>query len=73
MVEPIDEVKSTTPPEPPPAAPHTAANAADKVFLSEAAQVTLLSQQGLSLTEIADELDITLNVVLQDLGITATN
>jgi hypothetical protein len=72
MVEAIDELSSASETEPIPPVRHAVAAAGDRVVLSDAAQVSLLSQQGLSLTEIADELDMTLNVVMKDLGITDT-
>jgi DNA-binding NarL/FixJ family response regulator len=76
MIEAIDELTTT------PATEHfqqtetsanNAATARDAVVLSETAQVTLLNQEGLSITQIADELGVTLNVVLQDLGIANTS
>ncbi len=79
MINPIDEVNATTTqaanPEliPHTALPHTPASTTDGVALSEAAQAKLLEKKGLSVAEIADQLGLAANVVLEDLQVTITS
>jgi hypothetical protein len=69
MIDAIEEVHGTSPSEQLSSVAHTAEVNRDRVMLSETARATLLRQDGFSLTEIADELGITMNVVLSELGI----
>jgi hypothetical protein len=69
MIQAIDEVKAASQNNPVPAPAHAPAPGSDSVSFSEAARAALLSQQGLTVPEIADELGITTNVVMNELGI----
>jgi hypothetical protein len=70
MIQAIDEVNAEAQTKPLQAVPHAPAPSSDRVVLSEAVRATLLSQEGLTVPEIADELGITTNVVMNELGIT---
>jgi len=72
MIQAIDEVNAASPTNPHSVVAHTSASGSDRVSLSEAARATLLSQEGFTVSEIADELGITTNVVMTELGISDT-
>jgi hypothetical protein len=76
MIEAIEAVNGNsgvepTPPVPQPSETGNAVKMNDGVVLSETAQVTLLEQEGMTVSEIAAKLDLTTAVVSSDLGIAA--
>ena len=73
-IEAVDGNLATepTPPFPHPSGAENAGTGKDGVVLSETAQVSLLEQEGMTVSEIAAELDLTTAVVSSDLGIAAT-
>ena len=76
MIEAIEAVDGNsgiepTLPVPHPSATGNAGTGNDGVTLSETAQVSLMEQEGMSVSEIATELDLTTAVVSSDLGIAA--
>jgi hypothetical protein len=76
MIDAIEAVNGTSGIEPTLPVPHPSATGNsgtgnDGVTLSETAQVSLMQQEGMSVSEIATELDLTTAVVSSDLGIAA--
>jgi len=76
MIEAIDAVNGNSEVEPTTPVPQhsetvNAKAANDGAVLSETAQVSLLEQGGMTVSEIAAELDLTTAVVSSDLGIAA--
>ena len=71
MIEAIEAVDGILRTEPTPPVPHAKGTGNDGVVLSETAQVSLLEEEGMTVSEIATELNLTTAVVSSDLGIAA--
>jgi len=70
MIQAIDEPNAASETNPLSTVAHAPTATGDRAVLSEAAaRATLLSQEGLTVPEIADELGVTYNVVMTELGI----